>query len=39
MMLQLARRAEFVDTFAQRPCYFIRAAGCLPLIDKVEKVL
>ena len=34
-----AKRAEFVDTFAQRPYYFIRAAGPLPLIDEVEKVL
>ena len=34
-----AKRAEFVDTFAQRPYYFIRAAGPQPLIDEVEKVL
>jgi hypothetical protein len=34
-----AKRAEFVDRFAQRPYHFIRAAGPQPLIDEVEKVL
>ena len=34
-----SKRAAFVDDFAQRPYYFIRAAGPQPLIDEVEKVL
>lgn len=34
-----AKRAGFVDSFAQRPYYFIRAAGPQALIDEVEKVL
>ncbi len=34
-----AKRAAFVDDFAQRPYYFIRAAGPQALIDEVEKVL
>jgi hypothetical protein len=32
-------RAEFVQSFAERPYYFIRAAGPQALIDEVEKVL
>jgi hypothetical protein len=34
-----AKRAGFVDSFAERPYYFIRAAGPQALIDEVEKVL
>jgi hypothetical protein len=34
-----AERAGFVDSFAERPYYFIRAAGPQALIDEVEKVL
>jgi hypothetical protein len=32
-------RAGFVRSFAERPYYFIRAAGPQALIDEVEKVL
>ena len=34
-----SKRAEFVDSFAQRPYHFIRAAGPQALIDEVEKVV
>jgi hypothetical protein len=34
-----AKRAGFVDSFAERPYYFVRAAGPQALIDEVEKVL
>jgi hypothetical protein len=34
-----AKRAGFVDSFAERPYYFIRAAGPQALIDEVEKVV
>ncbi|MFQ5967400.1 MAG: hypothetical protein ACE5MI_07295 [Acidimicrobiia bacterium] len=33
------KRAEFVHRFAERPYYFIRAAGPQALVDEVEKVL
>lgn len=32
-------RAEFVQSFTERPYYFIRAAGPQALIDEVEKIL
>ena len=34
-----SKRADFVDSFAQRPYHFIRAAGPQALIDEVEKVV
>ncbi|MEI7745125.1 MAG: hypothetical protein WCK58_15420 [Chloroflexota bacterium] len=34
-----ARRAQFVDSFCQRPFYFIRAANPQVLMDEVDKIL